>query len=182
MATPSGIILYDRLVQKALELEAKDIWFAFCLETTAWYDDASPTAVVSTDNTTPEAYLFVQATYKALCKSITEEAYDLLPDEDRLLHGGAWYAYVADEDAYDELARFLYVKTTIDCTDEHPAGVFRQVKIFTGLTPTTGHESDTWLLPEDVDDNGRGAWGRNYPVRTLTTSDTWNQAVMIEER
>ena len=91
------------------------------------------------------------------------------------------FAYIDDEDAYDEFARFLYAQFTFDGTIVGiPVGTFRQVGVFSELTPTSGHLTDTWLSPANVSDVGILEYISNRRPVTFSESEVRMERIIIE--
>ena len=200
MALSPGVSGYEGRVEDALELKSKDLWFCFCKNTTSWpdggdTDEAKVPSHLPADALYEEPYLFVKAEYKTLARIATEEDYNAADPSERTMirtrgtEGDpedppvyVYYLFIADEDAYDEGARWVYARTAIDVSGPHPAGAFRQIKMYSGLTPVTGYEAATWLLPENVEDRGIFRWGRNYTLTVASSTIKWTAHVVIEKR
>jgi hypothetical protein len=182
MASPAGITHYEGRVEDAIDLIAKDLWFAFLRSTTEWDDPDNPPSPAPGTTTIVEPYLYVKADAKALCRTASDEDYAAAGGEAKIMVGGVKYIFVAEVDAYDEFARWVYCRGLLDPMTIHPEGTFREIRIYSGITPTTGHESDLWLLPANVSSVGRVRWVRNYIEVTADTSSTWTAHVVIEKR
>lgn len=200
MALAPGVSGYEGRVEDALSLKAKDLWFCFCKSETPWPDggDTDETKVPShlpADADPDESYLFVKAEYKSIARVATEEEYDAADPSVKIAirTGGSdddpqnppvyvRYLFIGDADAYDNDARWVYVRASIDASGAHPPGSFRQIKMFSGLVPTSGYQAATWLTPEKVEDRGVFRWGRNYILTTASSSMKWTAHVVIEKR
>lgn len=200
MALSPGVSGYEGRVEDALELKSKDLWFCFCKNSTPWPDggDTDETKVPShlpADADVDEPYLFVKAEYKSIARVATEEEYDAVDPSARILirTGGSdddpedppiyvRYLFIADADAYENDARWVYARTAIDASGAHPMGSFRTIKMYSGLTPGARYEGATWLLPENVEDRGVFRWGRNFTLVTASSTIKWTTHVVIEKR
>lgn len=200
MALAPGVSGYEGRVEDALSLKAKDLWFCFCRNETPWPDDGDTdeTKVPShlpADAEPAEPYLFVKAEYKSIARVATEGEYDAADPSVRIAirTGGSdddpenppiyvRYLFISDAEAYDHDARWLYARTSIDASGAHPPGSFRQIKMYSGLVPTSGYQAAAWLTPEKVADRGVFRWGRNYILTTASSSIKWTAHVVIEKR
>lgn len=195
-----GVSGYEGRVEDALSLKAKDLWFCFCRKDTPWPEggDTDETKVPShlpADAEYEEPYLFVKAEYKSVARVATEQEFNEADPAMRIAvrTGGTdgdpddppvyvRYIFVADANAYDDDARWVYVRTSIDASGSHPPGSFRQIKMYSGLIPVTGYQAATWLTPEKVEERGQLRWGRNYILTTASSSMKWTAHVVIEKR
>ena len=139
--------------------QGDDLWIVMG-KTSAWSNEASPDAPLPGTTTIVEPIVAIKATIKSLANEITEEAYLLLAEAERAAvvidEVMVYLQLVADEDAYTDAARYLYLKVTYDPVIEgHPAFTsFRVYYVTSGLTPAAGYESVDWLVPANVDDYG----------------------------
>jgi hypothetical protein len=142
--------------------------------TTVWDDEENPPDPSPTASAIEEPIVYVTPSQVSLCKVVST-------GED-VTHLGTKYAFVADEDAVDEGARFLYMLGRFDPTSGQPYATFRQVALYSNLVPGTGHESDSWLAPANVSDAGLLEY-LDYDVSTIMT-DTRLEVIeiMIEFR
>lgn len=175
-----GVTEYEGRIERILELKVKDLWVEFGRPTTAWENESSPPSPVpgATDVDTP--YLYLKATYKTLVRSAVDNAEYEEAGGNAVTIGAVQYVYIADEDAYDESAYWLFVKATIDVLNGHPAGAYRQVRLFSGLEPALGHETDTWLLPANVTNPGRRQWIDTCAPEITTSGSRKSAYILIE--
>lgn len=174
-----GVTEYEGRTERILELKQKELWVEFGRPTTAWDDEDNPPSPVPGAEDVDIPYLYVKATYKTLCRPASNEEYEAA-GTDAVMIGTSKYIYVADEDAYTESARFLFVKATIDVANGHPAGTFRQVRLFSDLEPLIGHETDTWLLPENVTSPGIRQWTDTCPPEICTSAARRSVLITME--
>ena len=86
------------------------------------------------------------------------------------------YRLVADVDAIQELARWCYIKASINHTESNVSGPiignvhWRVTGIFSGLVPASGFGSESVLSPAQVDDPGRLIFYANHVEREHQTS------------
>jgi hypothetical protein len=142
--------------------------------TTAWDDEANPPDPSPTASAIEEAIVYVTPTQVSLCKVVST-------GED-VTHLGTKYAFVADDDAVDEGARFLYMLGRFDPTSGQPYATFRQVALYSNLVPETGHESDSWLAPANVSDAGLLEYLDNDVSTIMTDTRLEVIEIMIEFR
>jgi hypothetical protein len=182
MASPSGITHYEGRVEDAIDLLGKELWFGFLRSTTAWTDPDNPPSPTPGDTTIVEPYLYVKADAKSLCRTASDGEYTAAAEGSKMTVGGVKYIFVSEADAYDEFARWVYVRCLLAPMTVHPEGTFREIRVYSGVTPATGHESDLWLAPANVSSVGRIRWVRNYVMVAADNSSTWTAHVVIEKR
>jgi len=124
---------------------AFSIWGAIG-RTTPWDNEESPPTDPLGATDIEEAIVFVKPQIVSLAKTVTE-------NEDVIVEGQK-YAFVADEDAIAESARFIYIYFLLQHLEGMPTGNFRQKGFFVNLVPAPGHENDQWLAPANVSDRG----------------------------
>ena len=64
--------------------------------------------------------------------------------------GSQQFNLIADANALEQEARFLYFAFRFDPTVGMPVANYRIFGIFTQLVPALGHENDQWLAPANV--------------------------------
>ena len=172
---------YEGRVERALELKAKTLWVEFGRPSTPWDTEASPPSPTPGATDVDIPYLYVKATYKTLCReAASQQEYDDA-GLDAVTINATQYVYITDEDAYDELAYFVFIRTTIDVLGVgHPAGTFRQFRLFSGLEPTMGHENDLWLLPANVSAVGKRVWVDTCPPEITSVAAKKSALIIIE--
>jgi hypothetical protein len=155
-----GVLKYKSRVKRALEVKnGDDIWVVIG-KTSEWANEASPDAPLPGLDNLVEPFVAIKPCVKSLAKDISLSEYALLSDSNRasaLIDGVATYfQLVSDSDAYNELARFLYLKAIFDpVITGHPSvEYFRTYYATSGLIPSAGYENATWLIPDNIDDYG----------------------------
>lgn len=149
-------------------------WFGIG-RTAAWTDENDPPTV-------PDDYTAIDTPIVYVKASLVKLAKIVVSGED-IIHNGVKYAWVADEDALTELARFLYCYCELTPgVGGQPYGTFRQTALYTDLVPATGHESDLWLAPANVEDVGNICYLANHIAVVLVESVTRAVPVMREFR
>lgn len=148
---------YTDCVIDALRKKSEYLWFCFGGTTTPWDDDANPPAITPGTLAVAEPLFYAQREFASLARPVTQSEWEALAPDARAPRAinGIYYAYVADEDAHDEFARWLYVRGVADTQLSHPAGTIRIVGILSDLVPQAGYESATVLLPSQVSDPGK---------------------------
>lgn len=157
---------YDGRTQRAVEFKNRTLWMEFGRPSTPWPDDASPPSPTPGETDVDIPYLYVKVADKSICRPCTEQEYEAADPDDRASVGSLQYLKVADEDAYDESARCVYCRAVVGSWD-HPAGMFRQARLYSDLVPQAGYENSTWLLPENVTDPGIRQWFDTFPRVTV---------------
>jgi hypothetical protein len=94
-----------------------------------------------------------------------------------VVYKGQQWALIPIDKAYDEEATFLYVEAEIQ-PDDFPLGMFRQVGLFTGLTPNAGVTKQN-LLPSEVANIGLLRVIENREPQNRTASVTAFEQLML---
>jgi hypothetical protein len=165
---------YKSRARRALLLKDNSTFWGAIGRVTAWDNEASPPDPSPASTAVEETICYVQASLVALCTPVDD-------DEDVTVLGQK-YAYVADEDAIDEGARFIYVKVIFDPSAGQPYDTFRQIGLFSDLVPSAGYESETWLAPENVDSSGLLEYLSNEQSTNMSTSKKEIIEIVIENR
>jgi len=169
-----GATTYTGRVLRALQFKTyNELWGAIG-RTTVWDNEASPPDDPVDETTIEEPIVYVKAALVTLSKTVSTGA--------DITINGQGYAYVDDADAYDEDARFLIVDVMFDPVVELVYGNFRQIGIFANLTPTTGHESDDFLIPANVSDEGVLVYIHNDTVTTMAVDRQEEVKIALEFR
>lgn len=164
---------YDCRVRTALLWKQNTIPWIAVGRTAVWANEQNPPDPSPGATDIEEAIVFAKATNVKLCKPVTEGE-DITVD-------GQKYAYVDDEDAYTEYARYVFVEATLDPA-VMPYANYRQKGIFADLVPVAGHEADTWLAPADVSDVGHLLYLANKTVKSYGPGETRIERTVIEFR
>ena len=138
-------ILYIECARLALLAKQNTTYWIAVGRTTAWPDDDAPPSETRVDELI-EPIIYVRGAGVTLCTPVVSGG--------DLLYKGQSYQSVTDEDAIDELARFIYMSAEIRPASGQPYGTYRQRAVVCNVTPTLGHESDGWLAPANVLDPG----------------------------
>lgn len=193
---PPGVTGYEGRVEEAIDLKNKTLWMCFCRTETAWpttltTDDDNPPSPLPTDAEDDEPYLYVKSEYKTLCRPVTLEVFEATDPLLRVAIGSGrpdvapvYYVYESsDATAYENSARWVYMRARLDvAAGIHPPGVFRQIKVYSGLIPAAGEGAATWLLPDHVEDRGKMRWIRNYPRTIVSDAEVKVQHIVVEKR
>ena len=169
-----AVTTYAGRARRALLHKTNSTYWMAIGRTTAWDDEENPPDPSPSATAIEEPIVYVTPTSVSLCKVVSS-------GED-VTHLGTKYAFVADEDAIDEGARFLYMLGRFDPTSGQPYDTFRQVALYSNLTPSTGHESDSWLAPANVDDAGLLEYLDNDVSTIMTDTRLEVIEIMIEFR
>lgn len=159
MAARTAVIKYKSRIKRALEMKNYSVLWVVIGRQTAWDDEEDPpTALPGTDDI-EEPIVAVRPAVISMAKEVTEEAYNLLGEGYRAITSVAgivkYLELVADEDAYVDAARILYLRATVDpVVLGHPGHDFRVYYVVSDLIPSAGYESATWLAPENIDSYG----------------------------
>lgn len=169
-----AVTTYASRSRRAL-LHKQNSTFWVCVgRTTAWDDEQVPPDPSPSDSAITEPIVYVAPTTVSLCKVVSS-------GED-ITHLGTKYEFVADEDAVDENARFLYIMARFDPTVGQPFDTFRQIALYSNLTPVAGHESDSWLAPANVSDEGLLEYIDNDVATVMAITRLEVIEIMIEFR
>lgn len=163
-----GIVPYAGMVDAALKLKLQetDLWLVIA-RSVAWPNETAPpvedlSTVILQDTI---AYKRVDMTSLA----VPDPTGDIEFQSNK-------YRLVADVDAMQELARWVYIKASINHTESNHAGTvignvhWRITGIFAGLVPSSGFGSDDVLASDQVDDPGRLIFYANHVEREHQTS------------
>jgi hypothetical protein len=155
-----AVIKYQSRTKRALEMKNGDDLWVVMGKTSEWEDEESPDAPLPGDIEIVEPIVAIKVNNKYMASEITYEEYALLGDLERaavMIDSTIVYLQlVDDEDAYDEVARYLYLRVTYDpIVEGHTAFTsFRVYYVVSGLAPASGYEAATWLDPTNIDDYG----------------------------
>jgi hypothetical protein len=153
-----AIVPYSGRIKTALTKKNGDqLWFVIGKNTT-WDDNDSVQSPALGATSVTEPIVAVKPVLMSMAKDISEAEYNTLLDNQRAIvvvdNIITYLQLVADEDAYSQIARRLYLRTVINPASGQPGKDFRQIGIFSGLVPAAGYEANDWLLPEHIDDYG----------------------------
>jgi hypothetical protein len=154
------VLKYKSRVKRALEAKLSDDIWVVLGQTSTWDDEDSPDIPLPETDEVIEPFVAIRPCVKSLAKDITLSEYELLSDTNRgvvFIDGVAnYFELVPDASAYDELARFLFIKAIFDpIIIGHPSEeYFRTYYATSGLIPSRGYEHATWLAPDNIDDYG----------------------------
>lgn len=175
-----GVSEYEGRIERILDLKNKNLWVELGRPSTPWPNENIPPSPVpgAADVETP--YLYLKGTFKTLCRpAATDQEYEAA-GANSVMIGSSKYIFIADADAYTESARWLFVKVTVDVANGHPAGTYRQVRLFGELEAALGHESETWLLPGNVTSPGKRIWTDTCPPEIVTSAARKSALILIE--
>jgi len=169
-----AVTTYQGRARRGLLHKTNSTYWVAIGRTTAWDNEKNPPDPSPTASTIEEPVVYVTPTQVTLCKVVST-------GED-VTHLGTKYEFVDDVDAIDEGARFLYMLARFDPTSGQPYDTFRQVALFSNLVPATGHESDSWLAPANVSDEGLLEYLDNDVATIMTDTRLEVIEIMIEFR
>lgn len=160
-----GITSYDAQVERTLWIKGKCLWISIG-RSTPW--PAVPPTYPEPDTKTPYETPGTHVIDEPICylrPSLITLARPVSSGGDVIVNGER-YAFVAEPDAYTEVARFLYLRAIFDPQEYEGLsfGAFRQSAIYSGLVPAAGHENDQWLAPVNVTDPGLLEYFANHTV------------------
>jgi len=151
-------------------MKTDGVWGAIG-RTAAWPDEENPPEVDVMAHAIDTPIVYARPANMSLAKVVTT-------GED-FTFNGVKYAYVADVDAYTQAARFLFMQFEFD-PSEGPYAAFRQDGVYADLVPAVGHESDLWLAPANVSDDGILMWSANHEVVSFTEFEIRGFRTVIE--
>lgn len=158
-----SIIPYAGMVDGALKLKLDVTLWLGIGRTASWPSESAPPTenVASTVLDQPIGYKKVEMTSL------------VVPDvAGTIVFQGQNYRIVADADGVSQLARYCYLKASLNYQETNSLGnvigavTFRQTGIFSGLVPQTGLEGETVLTPNQVSSVGRLIFLVNHTPRT----------------
>ncbi len=169
-----GVTTYAGRARRALLHKQNSVYWVGIGRTTAWNDEQAPPDPQPGSADFEEPIIYVKPTNVSLCKIVST-------GED-ITHLGTKYAFVPDANAIAESARFMYIFARFDPTAGQPFGNFRQIGVFSNLVPAEGHEGDSWLAPENVNDEGMLEFIAHDIVTVMTNSRLEVVEVLLEFR
>ena len=169
-----AVTTYSGRARRALLHKTNSTYWVAIGRTTAWDDEEVPPDPSPSASAITEPIVYVTPTTVSLCKVVTS-------GED-ITHLGTKYELVDDVDAITEGARYLYIMARFDPTSGQPYDTFRQVALYSNLVPASGHESDNWLEPANVSDEGLLEYLDNDVATIMTTTRLEVIEIMIEFR
>lgn len=169
-----AVTTYSSRARRALLHKSNSVFWVCIGRTTAWADEENPPDPSPSASAVEEPIVYVKPTTVSLCKTVST-------GED-VTHLGTKYAFVADVDAIDEGARFLYMLTRFDPTSGQPYDTFRQVGLYSDLVPASDHENDSWVAPAHVSDEGLLEYLDNDVATIMTSTRLEVIEIMIEFR
>lgn len=126
------------------QLETKGCWM--CLgRTTPWENEEEPPVPSPTATAVEEPTGY---------KKVSMVSFVQKDPAGTIIYLGEKYKKLTDEEAEAASCILICVKGVFEY-DELPAVTTRQLGIFCGLTPATGHETDIALTPSEVASTGR---------------------------
>jgi len=150
-----AITTYCGRARRALLHKTNSTYWLAVGRTTPWTDEQAPPEPSPGVIDIEEAIVFVPAEMVRLAKFV-QSTEDVIVKNNR-------YQFVDDEDAIEQQARFLYIKGRFDPSTGQPYGTFRQLAIFTGVTPQTQYQDMLWLAPAHVLSRGVLEYIENKP-------------------
>lgn len=141
-----GVTTYKGRARRALLHKQNSVYWVGIGRTTPWENEAAPPDPQPGLASLEEPIIYVKPTNVSLCRIVTSA-------ED-VTHLGTKFAFVSDDNAVEENARFLYIFARFDPTAGQPYGDFRQIAVFSGLAPDEDHVGDSWLSPANVTQEG----------------------------
>lgn len=158
-----AIIPYAGMVDGALKLKQDvSLWLGIG-RTSAWANESAPPAenVASSVLDQPIGYKKVEMTSLVVPDALGS-----------IVFQGQNYRLVDDEDGVAEIARYCYIKASLNYQESNVNGnvigavTFRQTGLFSGLVPQNGLEGETCLTPAQVTTVGRLVFLVNHTPRT----------------
>lgn len=158
-----SIIPYAGMVDGALKLKLDTTLWLGIGRTTAWPNESSPPAenVAAVVLDQPIGYKKVEMTSLVVPDALGS-----------IVFQGQNYRLVDDEDGVAEVARYCYIKASLNYQETNVNGnvvgavTFRQTALFSGLTSINGLEGETVLTPAQVSSVGRMIFLVNHTPRT----------------
>ena len=152
------ILTNDALVTAAVLVKNRgDMWVTLGKQT-AWDNEDLPDSPDQDTHDIEEPLVAIKAQIQSLVIEVSSEDYDLLSPANRAIaYSETGYVYlelVADEDAYEKVAKQIYVEATYAPLIGMPEADFRIFGVYSDLIPAAGYESAAWLSPVNIEDYG----------------------------
>lgn len=149
---------YKSAVKRGLKFKNDDpLWIAIG-RTEPWPNEASPPAYEPGADDIDTPIVFVRPTILTMARVVSEADYNAAPDGQKAkvtIDGtNTFVLFVADEDAREQYARFVYYRGEFNPVQGIPVAPFRQTAIYSELVPAAGYEGANWLAPEHVQERG----------------------------
>lgn len=169
-----GVATYVGRALRAVQFKQANTIWAVTGRQTPWADENVPVQPLPTITSILEPVCFVKPQIIKLCKTVTSGG------DVQIL--GQRYAFVDDDDALTESARYIYSLARFDPTIGQPYGDFRQVGLYVNLIPATGYDNDLWLDPLNVADPGVLIYASSDTVTTMSIQRIELVEIIIEFR
>lgn len=169
-----GVTTYTGRSRRALLNKQNSTYWVGLGRTSAWDNESVPPSPSPAASGIEEAIVFKKPSTVSLCTTVASGG--------DFTHLSQDYAYVTDDNALTEGARYLYLSTTFDPSAGEPYGDFRQVGVFSNLAPAVGYESATYLDPANVTASGTLEYLDNATVATMGPTRQEVIEIVIEYR
>lgn len=152
------ILTNDGLVTAAMLIKNRaDLWVVLGRQT-AWGDEDIPDSPTQGTHDIEEPLVAIKAQTISLVREVSYGDYGLLSPASRVVaYSDTGYVYlelVPDVEAYEKVAKAIYVDILYSPSLGMPEGEFRIYGAYSGLTPAAGYENAEWLAPGNVEDWG----------------------------
>lgn len=162
---------YVGMVDTAIRFKSAPSLWVCVGRTTPWEDDNAPP-----DENDVEAfpeYLNMVAPEEPIALKRIDFAGLVVPDANGdIRHQHQRYSYVPDDQAIALLARWVYVRVSLDYFERNSVGTiilgktkYRQATLLSGVKPLRQYKEENVLSPEQVDVWGRVTCVVNFPPR-----------------
>jgi len=169
-----GVTTYGARTRRALIYKDANTFWCGIGGTAAWTNEAAPPSPSPATTALDTPIVYVSPTTVSLAAPVTSGG--------SVTINGQQYSLVSDANAVAQGARYLYLLARFDPSTGMPVANFREFGIFTALVPMSGHESDPWLAPANVESPGVLEYLSYYTVQSLGGSNLSTIEAIIEFR
>lgn len=149
---------------------------------TAWPDELNPPSPVNTDTSLISPFAAARATPQFVIEDNINGTIVFTEIVNNVAVSRAFTPLADEEEALDEGARMVLWKASVSGNSLITAGgsSFRQVGLFTDLTPTVGNESALFLPSTSVEDFGQMEAIDNRVAQPLIAVSTYATYLLVE--
>lgn len=155
-----GVSHYKGRALRALQFKQNNEIWGVIGRTSPYPDNDKLIPPLPSQESVPEPICYVRPQFLSLCRNVAVGG--------NIEIGGQRYEFIADNDAVDSDAYFLYALYRFDPTIGQPYGNYRQCGMVVNLEPADGYDNAVWLAPENVINPGILCFSENDTVATMS--------------
>jgi hypothetical protein len=170
---PAPVITpYVGMVDLAIRFKSNPLLWLCIGRTTPWPDENAPPDV--TDTVTYPQYLNMTVPEEPIALKKIDFAGLCVPDANgQIRYQNQRFSYVPDVNAVSLLARWVYVRASLDYIETNSVGTvivgsdiaYRQASLLSGVVPQAPYANESTILASQVQDFGRVVCVTNFPPR-----------------